>query len=423
VIFKKIIASMLLFSVSTIMMTPIGAKGESKTVMYQNNLQHTGVYETKDDTAAKSVKWKFKTDGRIYSSPVLYNGICYFGSTDDNFYAVNQDGTLKWKFKTKGDVNSTAAIYNNTVYFNSADGSFYAVGLKDGKLKWEFKTKGEKVHDIWDYYLSSPVIYKDTVYFGSGDGNLYALDAKSGKQVWKYNTKGIIHATPAIEKGILYIGNYEGNFYAIDAATGKKIWKFKTIGDTWFPKGEVQGSAAIADGIVYFGCRDYNVYALDAEKGTGKWNFKVPNSWVISTPAIKDGVIYFGTSDAQSYYAMDAKSGEIKWILPLNLNVFCSSAIVGDSLYFGCMNGKLYNVDLAAGKINWTYQTEASKANYAKVFNEEDRVIKGLEDSYNWDMPVIYDLFQSLGSILSSPVVENGVVYFGSTDGYFYALQ
>jgi outer membrane protein assembly factor BamB len=29
----------------------------------------------------------------------------------------------------------------------------------------------------------------------------------------------------------------------------------------------------------------------------------------------------------------------------------------------------------------------------------------------------------SLGSVLSSPVVRDGVVYFGSTDGYVYALQ
>jgi outer membrane protein assembly factor BamB len=405
-------------------MSPVGVKGASKEAMFQNNLQHTGVYETKDSVKEKSVKWKFQTEGKIYSSPVLYDGVSFFGSTDDYFYAVdNQKGTLKWKFKTAGDVNSTAAIYNNTAFFNSADGSLYAVNISDGKLKWEFKTKGEKVYDTWDYYLSSPVIYNNIVYFGSGDGNLYAINLKDGSLKWKYNTKGIIHATPAIDKDTIYIGNYEGYFYAIDAATGKKKWSFKTVGDTWFPKGEVQGSASVSDGIVYFGCRDYNIYALDAEKGTGKWNFKVPNSWVISTPAIKDGIIYFGTSDAQRYYAMDAKSGEKKWEMQLNLNVFGSAAIVGKSLYLGCFNGKLYNVDLDTGKINWTYQTEASKANYSKVLDQDDHIIKGLEDSYNWDMVAIYDLFHSLGSILSSPVVDNNVVYFGSTDGYFYALQ
>jgi outer membrane protein assembly factor BamB len=33
------------------------------------------------------------------------------------------------------------------------------------------------------------------------------------------------------------------------------------------------------------------------------------------------------------------------------------------------------------------------------------------------------DRMYSLGSVLSSPVIVNGVVYFGSTDGYLYAVR
>jgi outer membrane protein assembly factor BamB len=33
------------------------------------------------------------------------------------------------------------------------------------------------------------------------------------------------------------------------------------------------------------------------------------------------------------------------------------------------------------------------------------------------------DRMFSLGSIISSPVVADGVVYFGSTDGYLYAVM
>jgi len=31
--------------------------------------------------------------------------------------------------------------------------------------------------------------------------------------------------------------------------------------------------------------------------------------------------------------------------------------------------------------------------------------------------------FMSIGAIVSSPVVDNGVVYFGSMDGNLYAVQ
>jgi len=33
------------------------------------------------------------------------------------------------------------------------------------------------------------------------------------------------------------------------------------------------------------------------------------------------------------------------------------------------------------------------------------------------------DRMYSLGSVLSSPVVAGGVVYFGSTDGHVYAVR
>ena len=38
-------------------------------------------------------------------------------------------------------------------------------------------------------------------------------------------------------------------------------------------------------------------------------------------------------------------------------------------------------------------------------------------------MVLALERLYSLGSILSSPVVEGGVIYFGSADGYLYALR
>jgi outer membrane protein assembly factor BamB len=43
----------------------------------------------------------------------------------------------------------------------------------------------------------------------------------------------------------------------------------------------------------------------------------------------------------------------------------------------------------------------------------------------NWgEAPILaQDRQISVGSIFSSPLVANGVVYFGSTDGFLYALE
>ena len=61
--------------------------------------------------------------------------------------------------------------------------------------------------------------------------------------------------------------------------------------------------------MVYFGCRDANLYALDAKTGEKKWVFNNKGSWVIGTPIVKDGKLYFTTSDSGMFYGLDAKTG------------------------------------------------------------------------------------------------------------------
>ena len=97
----------------------------------------------------------------------------YFGSNDHNLYAVSRDtGALKWKFKTDSKVSSSPAVGGGLVYFGSYDGNFYAVDAASGRQKWKFATAGERrfagkhlhgslpagetMPDPFDFYLSSP---------------------------------------------------------------------------------------------------------------------------------------------------------------------------------------------------------------------------------------------------------------------------
>lgn len=102
------------------------------------------IFAGKDYQPIQDLKWKFKTEGKIFSSPISQNGTVYIGSEDGYFYAVDEkSGNPKWKFKTNGAVHSSVSLYNDIVYFGSFDGYYYAVNTKTGKEIWRFKTKGE----------------------------------------------------------------------------------------------------------------------------------------------------------------------------------------------------------------------------------------------------------------------------------------
>ena len=89
-------------------------------------------------------KRRFKTGGRILSSPVVTVGTVYFGSDDHHLHALRlATGVERWKFKSGGRIPSTPAIADGLLFFLSYDANFDAVDAATGTLKWKFPTGGE----------------------------------------------------------------------------------------------------------------------------------------------------------------------------------------------------------------------------------------------------------------------------------------
>jgi outer membrane protein assembly factor BamB len=411
--------------------------------MFRGDPAHSGTSSAQAPRQFHRVKWKFPTGDRIISSPVWENKILYFGGDDGNIYAVDSEtGRQIWKRTTGGPAPCTPAVANGTVYAGSYDGKFYALNAQTGAIKWKFATEGERrfeakgihglqpknqtIADQYDIFLSSPVGVQGAVYFGSGDGNLYALDAATGELKWKFKTGDVIHASPAYADGVLFVGSWDSYFYAVDAATGKEKWRFHG-GEDQLIHNQVgfQSSAAVVDGVVYVGCRDSNLYALDAATGKEKWKFFNELSWVIVSPAIKDGKVIFATSDSSLYHVADAATGKSVLKQQDKAYIFSSPVIAGDVVLMGVLNGTLQARDLKTGEPLWDFQTETSKQNKGWILTADRKFNEPMFFTSNWrEAPVVGTERQfSIGAIFSTPLVMNGVVYFGSTDGNLYAID
>lgn len=376
-----------------------------------------------DITSAQQLLWKFKTGNRVYSSAAIDSALMFIGSGDSNVYALNhQTGRLQWTFKTNGAVHSTPFVYRDVILVSSSDGSVHALNKLTGKSKWTFSPGKEKIYDLWDYYISSPIVNNNSVYWGSGDGYVYSINLANGKKQWAYKTGDVVHATPLLDSNRLYIGSFDGHLYCLNAQNGKLNWKFKTIGDTYFPKGEIQTSAALHNGAIYFGSRDYNIYSLNAINGTGHWNMKEKGSWIIATPLVHLENIYFGTSDSHRFYAMGIAAGEDRWHMKLNMRVFGSAAAKDSTIYFGCFNGKLYGVNAFNGQVNFVFQTDGSRHNYNNIFDNNDNFVEGFT-TYGDNYIEAEKQLHTLGSILSTPLIHDNTIYFGSSDGNVYAVK
>jgi len=411
--------------------------------MFRGDPQHSGIYRAAGVPKLHGVKWKFKTEGAVISSPAIADGTAYFGSTDHRLYAVDlQTGRERWKFKTESRVTSSPAVANGRVYFPSYDSQFYALDAASGQPVWKFKTEGERrfaakhlhgaepaaelMPDPFDFYLSSAVVANGAVYFGSGDGNVYALDAANGNLKWKFHTGNVVHASPALAGGTIYVGSWDSFFYAIDAATGKEKWRFKTGEDAKIGNQVgIQSSAAIAGGVVYFGCRDSNLYALDAATGAQRWAYSNKGSWVIGSPLAAAGKLYFATSDSGLLHALDAATGKPAYSLSFKWPMFSSPAIAGNTLYIGSHEGKLLAIDLTKHQPAWVFQTEGSRQNgatYTKADGGPDYAA-AFPDFFYDTMVTGVDRMLTVGAVLTSPVIAGDAVYIGSTDGNLYAIN
>jgi outer membrane protein assembly factor BamB len=105
--------------------------------------------------------------------------------------------------------------------------------------------------------------------------------------------------------------------------------------------------------------------------------------------------------------------------------MFSSPAIAGTMLYLGSHEGKLVAIDLTAQRPAWEFQTEGSKQN-AATFTKPDGSPKyeiAFTENFYDNLVEGVTRMQSMGTVLSSPAVVDGVIYFGSADGNLYAIM
>jgi outer membrane protein assembly factor BamB len=334
---------------------------------------------------AGSVAWSFTTQGQIWSSPAVANGIVYFGSDDGNVYAIDvKTHKQLWQVQTGGLVRSSPAVVNGVVYIGTDGrgqdgGMVYALDGETGKVLWQYLTGG-KVE-------SSPAVAGNMVYIGSDNGTMYALYTAptlppgTKRVAWTFPTYYTIRSGPVVVGDVVYFGSESKSVYALKATDGTLLWSRPTAG--WVVPNP---TLTVAGGIVYYGSHDSNVYAREATSGALLWTYQTGNE-ADSRPAVVGNMVYVGSNDGMLYALRTSGTSVSKiWAMPLGSLVVSGPAVADGVIYVGTGDGTVYALDVATGHIRWHVPT-------------------GNND------------------IFSSPVVSGNKVYIGSEDGKLYAFN
>lgn len=254
-----------------------------------------------DDTSKQSITYNGEF---LVSSAAVLGDTAVVGAGDGFLYALDsKSGRIRWKFRTGGRIRSSPAVSDGIVYVASYDGSVYAIQFKSGKQLWRYDTKGRTLNsrDVgFDRrsILSSPAVADGVVYLGSRDSHLYAIDAHTGMLKWSYDYEkdGMtwVVSSPAVRDGIVYVGTADGHFaQALRAQDGHELWRFETSSRVW-------SSLAIAGRNLYMADQSGTLYAVDLSLGKETWRFEA-RSGIQSSPVVAKGILYFGSNDGGVY--------------------------------------------------------------------------------------------------------------------------
>jgi outer membrane protein assembly factor BamB len=276
---------------------------------------------------------------RFYSgcggSPAVVSGMVYVATClgDDVMGLDAKTGETIWTQPVGGGDFDPPAVANGLVYEGANDGQLYAFDAKTGDLRW--------TADVHLGVSSPATVAGGLVYVGSINARLYAYDALTGAKVWSTQLRGFPGGA-AVSQGRLYVGTSNSppyRVYALDAATGERLWSRTVDGSEG--GGGVHGTVTVANGVVYVGAQDGLVYAFDAVTGQPRWTFQTGDAIFQTSPVVANGVVYAG-SRFGTFYALDASSGAMLWSYATTEPVGTTAAIADGRLYVGSIDHNMY---------------------------------------------------------------------------------
>jgi eukaryotic-like serine/threonine-protein kinase len=369
------------------------------------------------DAKTGSLKWTTPLTAQFNYGSSYSDGVVYQGGLDNNLRAWDANtGKLLWTYNPGtfyGQWASSTAVAYGMVYEHNQDNYVYALNAKTGQLIWKAKGPGigySNTLSIGDgkiYVQMGERQYRD---FDTGKyaySEFDCFDAYTGKLIWTlpiengapFNSQciayGNLYLCPTTTQSIPGVWTYSiggagsiGEVWCIGGQANPQSWNMfmsdpahtasgvgpTNLGLKWkfATNAEIVSSPAAVDGVVYFGSLDSNIYAVDANNGVQKWAFKTGFP-VASSPAVVNGKVYTGADDG-NVYCIDAATGSKLWMTPaggitnnmLGAGTYLciepptrsSPMVVGNKVYVGSLDGKMYCFDANTGSIQWAFKTD-----------------------------------------------------------------
>ena len=421
------------------------------------------------------LKWAYQLPilDRAETTPLVVDGVMFITEAPSNVTAVDaRDGRPYWRYEHPlpddlkiccGRNNRGVAILGETLYMSTLDAHLVAIDARTGSLKWDVEV-AETSHGYSK--TAAPLIVKDKIVTGVAGGEygirgfLDAYDAQTGERAWRTHTiPGPDHPDNQSWSGDSWrtggaptwiTGSYDPELNLIYWGTGN-------------PGPDYGGDVRLGDNLY-----SDSVLALDGDTGELRWYFQFTPHDVHDWDAIQIPVLADAEFDGEQrklmlwanrnafFYVLDRKTGEFllgepfarqDWALGLDENGRPIRA-----------PGKLPTIEgtvvapPVTGGTNWWSPTYSPRTGlfYVLAYDSEakyfvrpqdyqqgepfrgggSQAVAATEKYSSWVRAIDPTTGERKWEFQVAPTSRSGllatagdVVFGGSIDGYFYALD
>ncbi|HKD34955.1 MAG TPA: PQQ-binding-like beta-propeller repeat protein [Gaiellaceae bacterium] len=197
--------------------------------------------------------WRFDAGSAIESSPVVRNGVDYFGTWSGDIYALDlRTHDVRWIYRDGNKITSSASFGRGTMYIGDYGGRLLALSPATGRLRWTGGVNGR--------IYGTPAYSDGRIFVPSSDGASLTAFSARGARLWSVHTGAYVYSSPAVWGGRVFFGSYNGVLYGVSARSGAVLWHFGT-------GGAISGAVVVVDGIVYAGNFSHRIYGVSARSG------------------------------------------------------------------------------------------------------------------------------------------------------------
>jgi eukaryotic-like serine/threonine-protein kinase len=215
--------------------------------------------------------------------------------------------------------------------------------------------------------FSTPTVAGDLLFIGSCAGTLYAINKATGHVQWSYDIRKdgkqtSFHGDPLVTDDLILIGTDHscapdgiGHVYAFERGSGKVRWKYRS---TSVPTDIVKLGSS-----VYFGSFQDEWSSVNLQTGGLNWEFSTgaanPDCAVVKSPvAVENRLLFTGLDGA--LYSLDAASGRVMWKRKLAAAPSTSLTLLEKTLYVGTTDQRIYRLNAETGTHVAELATEAT---------------------------------------------------------------